>query len=485
MANSFNSYISDFNGDQSTDLLWRNYATGENELWYMNGVTLQQRTALPPQLDPNWQLAGSGDFDGDQQTDLIWRHEITGQNALWLMNGAKVSQSLSMLSIGDENWHIEGVGDFNGDRKADLIWRNANTGQNLLWYMDGAAPLRADPLIAVTNRDWHIEGVGDFNRDGQADILWQDYASGSNVLWLMNGSTRLQSTSLSTQASIDWKIQGVGDFNRDGNADILLRNYGLGAEQGQAIAWLMNGSTVTQTQSVSLTASNAASAVQLTTPSVATDPTNLSWQAVTNGSADLSSFKTILPPVPIVPQPQPQPQADLDIDIQLFDPEQAFSPTQWQAINIAAENWERIITRDKDPDAVPFKVVVTQRSQTVEGDSWDATFSEGLAEAYVDSAVGDRTNFSENVDLNGVDYDNRVNWNPGAIAKMDPSKILVVMMHELGHALGLPHELLPLNSLMNPFANEAPFVSEKTLNRLETLGYEVDRSALGQVIWRP
>ena len=55
----------DFNGDGKADILWRNYATGENSIWLMNGTSPTAFLLIRKADDVNWQLAGSGDFNGD------------------------------------------------------------------------------------------------------------------------------------------------------------------------------------------------------------------------------------------------------------------------------------------------------------------------------------------------------------------------------------------------------------------------------------
>jgi len=36
---------------RSDDIVWRNTATGENAVWYMNGATLMSYAALPANTD--------------------------------------------------------------------------------------------------------------------------------------------------------------------------------------------------------------------------------------------------------------------------------------------------------------------------------------------------------------------------------------------------------------------------------------------------
>jgi hypothetical protein len=36
---------------------------------------------------PGWRAVGSDDFNGDGKPDLIWQHEASGQVDVWYLNG--------------------------------------------------------------------------------------------------------------------------------------------------------------------------------------------------------------------------------------------------------------------------------------------------------------------------------------------------------------------------------------------------------------
>ncbi|MHC4220339.1 MAG: FG-GAP repeat domain-containing protein, partial [Planctomycetota bacterium] len=100
----------DFDGDGNSDILWRHLGNGRNSVWLMDGTTvLPQSGSLPKVSDLNWAVAGTADFDGDGRTDILWRDVATGENAIWFMDG------LSRVSSGtagvDPSWTIVGIGD--------------------------------------------------------------------------------------------------------------------------------------------------------------------------------------------------------------------------------------------------------------------------------------------------------------------------------------------------------------------------------------
>ncbi|NJM57608.1 MAG: hypothetical protein HC857_09445, partial [Synechococcales cyanobacterium RU_4_20] len=151
-----------------------------------------------PSKGAGWNVVGVGDFGGPvtappaskPQSDILWRNTATGEVSVWYMNGEGFVEDRPIAgpTIRDQNWQIEGVGNFNDDLQADIIWRNRATGQNLVWLMDGAAVRTAVEIPAVS-REWTLAGSGDYNGDRKSDLVWRNQSTGENVVWLMNGTT--------------------------------------------------------------------------------------------------------------------------------------------------------------------------------------------------------------------------------------------------------------------------------------------------------
>jgi hypothetical protein len=149
----------DFNSDGKVDIFWRNKATGENVVWYMDGVTRTGWSYIEPAVsDLNWEIVGTGDFNGDGKTDILWRNKSTGQDVVWFMNGVTYSSYAWLLEVTDLNWEIVGTDDFNGDGKTDILWRDKTTGQNIVWLMNGVALSSYVELMQVTDTNWKIVG---------------------------------------------------------------------------------------------------------------------------------------------------------------------------------------------------------------------------------------------------------------------------------------------------------------------------------------
>jgi FtsP/CotA-like multicopper oxidase with cupredoxin domain len=199
----------DFNGDGKIDILWRNLATGQNAVWYMNGSAYAGYVYLPAVTDLNWTIVSTGDFNGDGKVDILWRNTSTGQNAVWYMNGVFNTGYTYILAMSDLNWKIVGTGDFNGDGKPDIVWRNSSTGENGVWYMNGTIYDGYDYLYTVTDPNWQIVGVGDFNQDGKHDLVWRHAGTGQNLVWLMNGVNYIGYSTMDVVIDLNWQI-----FNR-------------------------------------------------------------------------------------------------------------------------------------------------------------------------------------------------------------------------------------------------------------------------------
>ena len=125
---------------------------------------------------------GGDDFNGDGKTDLVWRHAVSGQNVVWFINGVNqiTGTFTNPSTFPDTNWQIVGTNDFNSDAKADFLWRHVVSGENVVWFMNGVNLITGTFLTpsALADVDWRMVGTGDFNQDSKPDILWQHGVSG-------------------------------------------------------------------------------------------------------------------------------------------------------------------------------------------------------------------------------------------------------------------------------------------------------------------
>jgi len=234
----------DFNGDGRADILWRNQGaggTGENYFYPMNGTgILAGEGYVRTVSDMSWEIVAIGDFDGDQRADILWRNKATGQNYIYFMNGKAIVGEGFIRTVSDLNWKVVGVGDFNGDGRSDILWRNSSTGENYVYLMNGLSVLNEGNVRTVADQNWEVVGVGDFDGDVRADILWRNRATGANYIYFMNGTTIANEGYLRAVPDPNWKVVGIGDFDGDGRSDVLWRN----SSTGENYIYPMQGLTI-------------------------------------------------------------------------------------------------------------------------------------------------------------------------------------------------------------------------------------------------
>jgi Domain of unknown function (DUF4394) len=80
----------DFNVDGRGDILFR-HDSGQLYLWEMNGLQIIGEGSPPhAPVTSDWHLQGVADFNGDFSSDFLWRQDGSGQVYLWEMNGQQV-----------------------------------------------------------------------------------------------------------------------------------------------------------------------------------------------------------------------------------------------------------------------------------------------------------------------------------------------------------------------------------------------------------
>ena len=197
----------DFNGDGHADLLWRHSGNGRVGMWLMDGVAGAKRYGeLDAHLGLDWTLAATADFDGDGKSELVWRHASTGENLVWFVDGMAKTGEAPLDTEPDTTWAIVAAADFNGDGKPDLLWRNGATGENRVWFMNGLTRTGEATLDVEGDLAWTIVGTGDFNGDGQPDILWRHAVTGDTTVWYMKGVRRIGQASLAAAADCTWLV---------------------------------------------------------------------------------------------------------------------------------------------------------------------------------------------------------------------------------------------------------------------------------------
>ena len=231
---------SDFNGDSKPDVLWRNLSTGENYIWYLDGVAVLGGGSLPMVADQNWSVVGVADFNKDRKPDVLWRNISTGENHVWYLDGVTVTGGGSLPMVADQNWSVVGVADFDNNGDVDILWRNTSTGENYIWYLDGVTVTGVGSLPTVADQGWLVVGAADFNSDGKVDVIWRNVSTGENYVWYLNGAVVTDGCVLPTVTDQNWKLVGLADFNNNSKPDILWRH----SITGENYVWYLDGLAV-------------------------------------------------------------------------------------------------------------------------------------------------------------------------------------------------------------------------------------------------
>lgn len=149
----------ELNGDGFADLVWRNRASGELEVWLMDGKAPMRRYTLPPPAKDAL-LAAAVDINGDGFEDLIWQHpgtttlvvsqvvdgvprrDLTGQLASTTM---QVLGSVQVGRPGERDYGFGQIALFDPAGGELLVWRDART---------GSGQIRATPETLYVDRSY-------------------------------------------------------------------------------------------------------------------------------------------------------------------------------------------------------------------------------------------------------------------------------------------------------------------------------------------
>jgi hypothetical protein len=226
---------SDFNGDGSVDLVWRNVSNGALAIWEMNNITVQVGAGFA-QMPLDWQIVAPADFNDDGEADLLWHNVNNGLVAAWIMTDGVVQTSINMALM-PLDWEPLGADDFTNDGQSDILWRNVVSGEIYLWELDGTTVVNSQG-IANLDPSWNLATTGDFNSDGLTDLVWQHNSNGQVYIWTRADESNFAWSGNFLTTLADWQITGSGDFNGDRKTDLLWSNLSSGV--AFVVAWYMN-----------------------------------------------------------------------------------------------------------------------------------------------------------------------------------------------------------------------------------------------------
>jgi hypothetical protein len=223
----------DFTQDGNPDIFWYNNQTGATQIWEMKGQTLVAINPLAVNTIPGWTVSGLVDLTGDNQVDVIWRDPISGVLGWWAMNRTQFVGSNVIASV-DVSWKIRAIADFTGDGQADFLWQNDN-GTVVIWQMNGVniAGVLSLPTLSPTQV---IAGVADFDGDDQLDLLIHEYESRQTTLWYLDHGRFDEDMPFEVAESPTWRAQAIADVDGDDQVDILWRDIAT----GENALWLLD-----------------------------------------------------------------------------------------------------------------------------------------------------------------------------------------------------------------------------------------------------
>ena len=166
--------VGDFDGNGGADILWHNSASGETQIWFMAGFRVTGRGTVvgedgaPAFIGPPWSIVGTGQFNNNGQCDILWHNSASGETQIWGMNGARVTGRATVL--GEDGrpalvglpWSVVAGGDFNADGKSDILWHNATSNETQIWFVEAfrvtgrATVLGEDGQAAFVGPPWTI-----------------------------------------------------------------------------------------------------------------------------------------------------------------------------------------------------------------------------------------------------------------------------------------------------------------------------------------
>jgi len=253
---------SDFSGDGRNDILWHNAATGESQVWFMNGASRVGRGTIndgvrPIFIGPPWRIVGNRDFDGNRQSDLVWYNSSTGETQLWFMEDHQrlkkratvVAENGRALFVGPP-WSIVGTNDMDNSGTSDIVWHNSSTGEIQVWLMKEGNKIDRRPMVLAENgtrlsisAPRRIVGVSDMNDDGNPDLILHNGVTGTTQVFFMNGLKVASRPRVVAENGSEilvgppWRIAATNDFDQRGGADIVWHN----AATGETQIWFMQG----------------------------------------------------------------------------------------------------------------------------------------------------------------------------------------------------------------------------------------------------
>lgn len=236
-----------FDGDNATDLLWKDVSSGENHVLestysYLNSeagngdfLSMARSTGLSAAF------SAFGDIDTNNQADLVAFTEGNSTlDLLYFLEEGELEQDvITELAAG---WTPAMVGDLRGDGYVSVLWKHAATKRWAIWHIIGK-DLAWAGFLFDDGADREFVFDADFTGNGVRDLLFRH---GPNLYELvtidiLTGTGKVVYTSqFFSMESADWQPHFPADFSGEGIDDLLLKNAATGALS----VWIMEEAAV-------------------------------------------------------------------------------------------------------------------------------------------------------------------------------------------------------------------------------------------------
>jgi Tryptophan-rich Synechocystis species C-terminal domain len=166
-----------FVGYYGGNFLWWEVESGAVEIGLRDGNTIFGTQTVSWQcgysngcIPAGWVIGPRADFDGDGTTDILWRNQNTGELSVWLLDsnanviGAQAISPPCDVNCRDTSFLVNAATDLNADGHVDLTWWAANGGGQLsAWLLDGTGNVTGTSTFSSAcdpraGCDWHPVG---------------------------------------------------------------------------------------------------------------------------------------------------------------------------------------------------------------------------------------------------------------------------------------------------------------------------------------
>ena len=141
--------------DMKGNVFLHNANSGDVAIWTLNGTQVVQ-SAIVGSMPLNWTVAGIGDFDGNGSTDILWR-DTAGDVVIWLMNGTQIMSAATIANV-PVQWSIAQTGDYDGDGRSDILWVDT-AGDVGIWFMNGPS-ISSTASLGNVGTNWTVQSLG-------------------------------------------------------------------------------------------------------------------------------------------------------------------------------------------------------------------------------------------------------------------------------------------------------------------------------------